>query len=96
MSRFNINIYNQDKYEEVSFENGLDYISDHLGSKLYSDGLEFDEYMIFVKDHYEYEDGCYLGTYDDEIILRTGGLNSWIPSYKFYIEKESEVKKWYE
>lgn len=87
MARFNINDYNKDQYTEVSFEDGLSYIYAHAGIKLYSDGLEFDEFIIHVKDHYEYEDGCYLGRGADEIIQRTGGISSWIPTHKFYIER---------
>lgn len=86
MARFNINEYNKNDYKEVCFQEGLFYIQDHPGVKLYSDGLEFDEYMIWVNDHYEYEDGCYLGNDMLEIIYRTGGyFGSWILSYKFYI-----------
>lgn len=88
MARFNINDYNKDQYAEVSFEDGLSYIYTHIGTKLYSDGLEFDEFIIYIKDHYEYEDGCYLGHDGDEIIQRTGGIYSWIPTHKFYIERQ--------
>lgn len=86
MARFNINEWNKNGYKEVCFQEGLLYIQDHPGEKLYSDGLEFDEYMIWVDDHYEYEDGCYLGNSMHEIINRTGGyFGSWIPSHKFYV-----------
>ena len=93
MAQFNINNYNKDKYTEISFTDGLKYIKENDGVNLYSDGLEFSEYIIFVKDHYEYEDGCYLGCDSVEIIERTGFVGSWIPSHKFYIENKTESEE---
>lgn len=86
MAQFNINSYNEKDYKEVTFEEGLEFIAENKGAKLYADGLEFDEYMIYVGNHYEYEDGCFLGRYSDEIINRTGGRNSWIHTHKFYLD----------
>lgn len=86
MVQFNINSYNENMYKEMTFEDGLIFIAENKGVKLYSDGLEFNEYMIYIGDHYEYEDGCFLGRYSDEIINRTGGNGSWIPKHKFYID----------
>lgn len=88
MAMFNINDFNKEKYVEVSFEEGISHIREHAGTKLHSDGLEFGEFIEYIdNDHFEYEDGCYLGTDSEEILQRTGGITSWILSHKFYIEK---------
>lgn len=86
MARFNIDDSNN--YTEVSFSDGLRYIEEHPGEKLYSNGLETDEYIHFVENHYEYEDGCWLGKDEDDVINRIGGLTSWVYKSKFYIKNE--------
>lgn len=71
----------------VTFEEGLKYLREHEGTRMYSDGLDANEYIVYNKDHYEYEDGCYIGKDIVEIDERLKGIeNSWIPSHKFYIE----------
>ena len=86
MARFNINEYNKDKYEKVSLQDGLNYLETNKCDRLYSDGLEFGEYITHSGNHFEYEDGCYLGVDDEEMIQRTGGIGSWMHEHNFYIE----------
>lgn len=91
MANWCSNLYNVNDYKQVSLSEGLEYIRNHEGEKLFSTGLEEDEYIIFVKNHYEYEDGCYLGRNEYELIERICGNHSaiddcWIYKYELFVK----------
>ena len=65
-------IFDKTKFKEVNFRDGLYYISRHPEKKLYSNILDYGEYIKFVDDHYEYEDNTFLGRDSYDIIKRTG------------------------
>lgn len=76
-----------DDYREVSMYAGLNAIQIGNADKLYSDGLDANEYIYFdpVKGFY-YEDGCVIGgTYDQTLNI----LHSlkWCFHHKFYVKK---------
>lgn len=75
------------EYMEVSLEEGLNQLQLENTKKLFSDGLDSDEYIYF--DHSKgfcYEDGCVIGgTYDQT--LDTLHSLKWCFSHKFYIKK---------
>lgn len=83
MAQFNINAYNKDKYREVTLQEGLDLLEDGQADKLYSDGLEFDEYIKFVKNYFTYEDNCYLG--QDIFEMKERIQSDWMDHHKFYV-----------
>lgn len=76
-----------DDYREVSMYAGLNAIQIGNADKLYSDGLDANEYIYF--DHVKgfcYEDGYSIGgTYDQTVDI----LHSlkWCFSHKFYVKK---------
>lgn len=86
------NLINANKYKKVSLKEGLDYIRNNEGEKLFSVGLEEDEYIIFINDHYEFEDGCYIGKDDYEFIERVCGNHSTFDDLWIYKEWYIEVK----
>ena len=76
-----------DDYREVSMYAGLNAIEIGNADKLYSDGLDANEYIYVdpVKG-FCYEDGCIIGrTYDQTVDI----LHSlkWCFNHKFYVKK---------
>jgi hypothetical protein len=75
------------EHREISLQEGLNQVQLGNTDKLFSDGLEIDEYIYF--DHNKgfcYEDGCVIGgTYDQTLNI----LHSlkWCFHHKFYVKK---------
>lgn len=85
------NIYN---YPEVPLLSGLEIISKLPFLKLYSDGLENDEYFQYIPSRgICYEDGCIIGADTDCAITR---LNEcpvpWYKTAKFYLDIQVHFK----
>lgn len=75
------------KHKEISLQDGLNQIQLGNTDKLYSDGLDSNEYIYF--DHNKgfcYEDGCVIGGTYDQILDRMHSLK-WCFSHKFYVKK---------
>lgn len=75
-----------DEHKEVSLAEGLNLLQQNKTLKLYSDGLESDEYICFHSDKgFCYEDGCVIGSTLDQTIKRMLDLK-WCLHHKFYIQ----------
>ena len=76
-----------DDYREVSMYAGLNAIEIGNADKLYSDGLDANEYIyVDPVKRFCYEDGCIIGgTYDQTVDI----LHSlkWCFNHKFYVKK---------
>lgn len=72
---------------EVSLAEGLNLLGLNKVSKLYSDGLESDEYICFEANKgFCYEDGAIIGgTFDST--LHTLISLKWVLRHKFYIKQ---------
>ena len=78
-----------EKYKEVSLAEGLNLLQLNKASKLYSDGLEENEYITFDSQKgFCYEDGCVIG---GTLNTTLKGLISlkWVLHHKFYIKLPS-------
>lgn len=81
-----MNFIPTNEYREISMYSGLNSVQTGATDKLYSDGLESDEYIYW--DHNKgfcYEDGCVIGgTYDQTLNV----LHSleWCFHHKFYVK----------
>lgn len=75
------------EYRKISLTEGLNQVQLGNTDKLYSDGLEENEYIYFDKDKgFCYEDGCVIGgTYDQT--LNVLHALKWCFSHKFYVKK---------
>lgn len=74
------------EYREISLQEGLDQIQLGNANKLYSDGLEEDEYIYWDNNKgFCYEDGCVIGGTFDQAL---GILHSlkWCFHHKFYVK----------
>ena len=71
--------------KEVTLAEGLNYIQLHPDTKLYSDGLEHDEYIFWDKDRgFCYEDNCIIGgTFDRALHVLLSC--KWPLTHKFYL-----------
>ena len=77
-------------YEEVSLIEGLNKIFQDATLKLYSDGLEENEYMYHRTGHgICYEDDCVIGYHPEMAIERLSHYN-WIKSHKFYVKRKEQ------
>lgn len=76
-----------DDYREVSMYAGLNAIEIGNTDKLYSDGLDANEYIYVdpVKG-FCYEDGCIIGGTYDQTVDTLHALK-WCFHYKFYVKK---------
>ena len=72
---------------EVPLRVGLASVCEN-GFRLYSDGLDFDEYMFCKEGGIYYEDLCFIGRDDYEACERLSELN-WVNHHKFFITKET-------
>ena len=73
-------------YKEVSLAEGLNLLQLNKASKLYSDGLEENEYIIFdSRKGFCYEDGCVIGGTFDMTLKRLISLE-WVLHHKFYVK----------
>lgn len=76
------------EYREISLQEGLNQIELGNANKLFSDGLETDEYIYFDQNKgFCYEDGCMIGRTFDETLNVLHSLK-WCFSHKFYVKKQ--------
>lgn len=71
-------------FKEISLENGLIALESGQTDRLYSDGLESDEYITYTNNCFRYEDNCVIG-HDVEDTLHTLLGLKWPLNHKFYI-----------
>ena len=85
--------YPTNEYREVTLQTGLNSVQLGNTDKLFSDGLEEDEYIYFDDSKgFCYEDGCVIGgTYDKTLNV----LHSlkWCFNHKFYVKKNKIEKQ---
>lgn len=75
------------EYREVSLAEGLKLLQLNKASRLYSDGLEEDEYIVFdIRKGFCYEDGCIIGETLRIALDRLISLK-WVLHHKFYVKK---------
>lgn len=78
-----------EKYKEVSLAKGLNLLQLNKASKLYSDGLEENEYITFDSQKgFCYEDGCVIDGTLNTTLKRLISLK-WVLHHKFYIKLPS-------
>ena len=81
------------EYREISLQEGLNQVQLGNTDKLFSDGLEEDEYIYFDDSKgFCYEDGCVIGgTYAKTLNV----LHSlkWCVDHKFYVKKNKVEKQ---
>lgn len=74
------------EYREISLQEGLNQVQLGNANKLYSDGLEEDEYIYWDNNKgFCYEDGCVIGGTFDQTLDRLYSLN-WCFHHKFYVK----------
>ena len=75
------------EHREISLQEGLNEIQLGNTDKLFSDGLETDEYIYFNHNKgFCYEDGCVIGgTYDQTLNILYS--LKWCFHHKFYVKK---------
>ena len=73
-------------HKEVSLAEGLNLLQLNKASKLYSDGLEENEYITFdSRKGFCYEDGCVIGETLNTTIKTLISLE-WVLYHKFYVK----------
>lgn len=88
--------YPTNEYREVTLQVGLNSVQLGNTDKLFSDGLEEDEYIYFDDSKgFCYEDGCVIGgTYDQTLKVL---YSQWGFDHKFYVKRtEAKVIKNYQ
>lgn len=76
--------YPTSEHKEISLAAGLNALQEGVISKLYSDGLEEDEYIYWDENKgFCYEDNCVIGGTFDSALDRLHALK-WCYSHKFY------------
>lgn len=76
-------------HKEVSLAEGLNLLQLNKASKLYSDGLEENEYIEFdSRKGFCYEDGCVIGSTFNMALERLISLK-WVLRHKFYVKLPS-------
>ncbi len=81
------------KYREISLQEGLNQIQLGNANKLFSDGLETDEYIYFDQNKgFCYEDGCIIGRTFDQTLNVLHSLK-WCFSHKFYVKNRKPMKE---
>ena len=85
--------YPTNEYREISLQAGLNSVQLGNTDKLFSDGLEEDEYIYFDDSKgFCYEDGCVIGgTYDRT--LKVLHSLKWCFNHKFYVKKNKIEKQ---
>lgn len=79
------------EYREIYLQEGLNQIELGNANKLFSDGLETDEYIYFNPNKgFCYEDGCIIGETSDEVLNVLYSLK-WCFSHKFYVKKNKKA-----
>lgn len=80
-------------YKKVSLAEGLDYIQNTKDSKLFSDGLEEDEYIYWDDNRgFCYEDDCVIGGTFDMALHRLLSTK-WPQNHKFYVQINNNTQK---
>ena len=75
-----------DEFKEVSLGEGLNLLQLNKASKLYSDGLDENEYITFDSQKgFCYEDGCVIGSTLNITLKRLISLK-WVLNHKFYVK----------
>ena len=75
------------EYTEVSLEEGLNLLQLNKIPKLYSDGLDYYEYIAYSADKgFHYEDGCTIGRTLCQTLNTLISLK-WFLKHKFYFKK---------
>ena len=84
--------YPTNEYREVTLQVGLNSVQLGNTDKLFSDGLEEDEYIYFDDSKgFCYEDGCVIGgTYDQTLKVL---YSQWGFDHKFYVKKNKIEKQ---
>lgn len=84
--------YPTNEYREVTLQTGLNSVQLGNTDKLFSDGLEEDEYIYFDDSKgFCYEDGCVIGeTYDQTLKVL---YSVWGFDHKFYVKKNKNEKQ---
>ena len=84
--------YPTNEYREVTLQAGLNSVQLGNTDKLFSDGLEEDEYIYFDDSKgFCYEDGCVIGgTYDQTLKVL---YSQWGFDHKFYVKKNKDEKQ---
>ena len=76
-----------DEYIRVSLQEGLNALQIGRVDKLFSDGLDTDEYIYFNQNKgFCYENGCIIGITFDKTLNELHSLK-WCFSHKFYVKK---------
>lgn len=84
--------YPTNEYREVTLQTGLNSVQLGNTDKLFSDGLEKDEYIYFDDSKgFCYEDGCVIGGTYDETLSVLHSLK-WCFNHKFYVKKNKSRK----
>lgn len=74
-----------EKNKEVSLVEGLNYLIKNKSNKLYSDGLDQNEYIYYDSTKgFCYEDGCVIGSTLNQTVNVLISLK-WVLNHKFYI-----------
>lgn len=76
------------EFKEVSLEEGLNLLQLNKASKLYSDGLDENEYITFNSQGFCYEDGCVIGSTVNGVLKTLLSLK-WVLYHKFYVKVSS-------
>lgn len=75
-----------ENHKEVSLTEGLNLLELNKASRLYSDGLESEEYIYFTPNNgFCYEDGCVIGRTLNNAIRTLISLK-WVLHHKFYVQ----------
>lgn len=81
------------EYREISLQEGLNQIQLGNANKLFSDGLDTDEYIYFNQNKgFCYEDGCIIGITFDKTLNVLHSLK-WCFSHKFYVKNKKPMKR---
>ena len=71
-------------FKEISLEDGLITLESGQTNRLYSDGLESDEYITYTDNCFKYEDNCVIGHDVEDTLSKLLNLK-WPLNHKFYI-----------
>lgn len=84
--------YPTNEYREVTLQAGLNSVQLGNTDKLFSDGLNEDEYIYFDDSKgFCYEDGCVIGETYDKALNVLYSLK-WCFNHKFYVKKNRVEK----
>lgn len=75
------------EFIEVSLQEGLNALQTNRADKLFSDGLENNEYICFTDGNgFCYEDHCVIGGTFDQTLTRLHSAG-WCKDHKFFIKR---------